>query len=108
MALPGTGSALMAAKSSALNSAKAMANNAKDDASARKAAQEFEAVFLTQFLETMYQGIEADSMFGGGNAEEMFRSMQLEKHAQGMARNGGIGLADAVYKEIIKLQEMVR
>jgi len=106
MGTPDTGSSLLAAKSSALNNAKSLAMNAKSESDARKAAEDFEAVFLAQFLETMYQGIATDGPFGGGNGEEMFRSMMLEKHAQGMAKNGGIGLADAVYSEIIRLQEL--
>jgi len=89
-----------------LSKAQDMAKNAVTDEKARKAAQEFEAVFLTQILETMYSGLEPNPMFGGGNAEKLFRSMINEKTAQSMAKNGGIGLADAVYSEIIRLQEM--
>jgi peptidoglycan hydrolase FlgJ len=89
-----------------LNKAQDMAANAMSEDKARKAAQEFEAVFLTQILETMYAGVEPDPTFGGGNAEKLFRSMINEKTAQSMAKNGGIGLADAVYAEIIRLQEM--
>jgi Rod binding domain-containing protein len=107
MAFPDTGSSLMAAKAMALNSAQSSALNAKNESEARRAAEEFESVFLAQFIETMYQGIATDGFFGGGKGEEMFRSMLLEKHAQGMARSGGIGLADAVYAEIIRLQEIV-
>ena len=91
---------------SGLSKAQDMAANAKGEEKARKAAQEFEAVFLTQILETMYSGIEPNPTFGGGNAEKLFRSMINEKTAQSMAKNGGIGLADAVYTEIIRLQEM--
>ena len=91
---------------SGLNKAQAMARNAMTEEKAREAAQEFEAVFITQFLETMTAGIEPDPMFGGGNAEKIFRSMINEKTAQSMAKNGGLGLADAVYAEILRLQEM--
>lgn len=108
MAFPDTGSSLLAAKASALDSAQALARNARSESEARKAAEDFEAVFLAQFIETMYQGLSTDGPFGGGKGEEMFRSMMLEKQAQGMARSGGIGLADAVYAEIIRLQEIVQ
>jgi len=106
MSILDTGSSMMAAKASALDTAQSLARNAKGEKAARKAAQEFEAVFLAQFIETMYKGISTDGPFGGGKGEEMFRSMMLEKQAQGMAKKGGIGLADAVYSEIIRLQEM--
>jgi peptidoglycan hydrolase FlgJ len=106
-ALPFDPSAAMAQNSiSGLSKAQTMARNAMTEEKAREAAQEFEAVFLTQILETMYSGIEPNETFGGGNAEKIFRSMINEKTAQSMAKNGGIGLADAVYAEIIRLQEM--
>jgi len=106
LAFPDSGSSLMAAKAGALDSAQSMARNAMGEDAARKAAEDFEAIFLAQFIETMYQGIKTDGMMGGGKGEEMFRSMMLQEQAKGMARNGGIGLADAVYGEIIRLQEM--
>ena len=71
---------------SGLNKAQFMARNAMTDEKAREAAQEFEAVFITQMLESMYSGLEPDPVFGGGNAEKIFRSMINEKTAQNMAK----------------------
>ena len=73
---------------------------------ARKTAEEFEAVFLTQMLQPMFQGIKPEAPFGGGNSEAMWRSMQIEEYGKAITKAGGIGIADAVYKEIIKLQEI--
>lgn len=72
---------------------------------AREAAQEFEAVFLTGFIEQMFSGIETDGPFGGGHAEKIYRSMMSQEYAQNFARNGGVGIADQVYGEILKAQE---
>lgn len=72
----------------------------------REAALEFEAFFLSQFLNSMSAGLEADSMFGGGEAEQMFRTMLNEEYARSMSRNNGIGIADAVYRELLALQEV--
>ena len=77
-----------------------------DKAKARKAAEDFEAVFLAQMLNTMSEGIKTDSMFGGGQQEQMFRGMLYDKYAESIAKRGGIGVADQVYKEILKLQEV--
>ncbi len=72
---------------------------------ARKTAEEFESFFLSQFIETMSAGISTDGIFGGGQGEKIFRSMQSQEYAKSMTKIGGIGIADAVYQEILKLQE---
>ncbi len=72
---------------------------------ARETAEDFEAVFIAQMLEPMFQGIKTDGPFGGGHSEAMFRSMQNEQVAKEIARSGGIGIADAIYRQILELQE---
>ncbi|MBT3305803.1 MAG: chemotaxis protein [Alphaproteobacteria bacterium] len=79
---------------------------AKNLAQARKTAQEFEAVFLGQMLQPMFQNIEAAEPFGGGSSEKMWKTMQVEEYGKAIAKSGGIGLADAVFREIIKTQEL--
>lgn len=74
---------------------------------AREKAQEFEAVFLTLFIEQMHSGIETDAPFGGGSAEKTYRSLLSQEYAGNIARSGGVGIADAVYREILKTQEVV-
>jgi len=76
-----------------------------DPTKARKAAEDFESFFLSQVFEEMYSGIEVDKEFGGGEGESMFRSMLLQEYGKSVAQRGGVGIADAVQKEILKLQE---
>lgn len=83
----------------------ANATMANANASARKAAEEFESVFLTTFLEGMFAGIKTDGPFGGGNSEKTYRSMMLGEYAREIAGNGGLGIADHVYREILAIQE---
>lgn len=71
-------------------------------------AEEFEAVFLSIFIEQMYAGIKTDGPFGGGSAEETYRSMLSQEYGRNIARSGGVGIADAVYAEILKAQEAAR
>ena len=73
---------------------------------ARTIADDFEAVFLGQMLKPMFEGIEPETPFGGGNSEAMWRSMQIEEYGKAITKAGGIGIADNVYQEIIKLQEV--
>lgn len=76
-----------------------------DPAKARATAETFEAFFLGQFLEHMFTGIRTDGMFGGGQGENVFRSMMMQEYGKTLAANGGFGIADSVYKSILQIQE---
>jgi peptidoglycan hydrolase FlgJ len=76
-----------------------------DPVAAKKAAQQFEGVFITQFLGEMFNGISTDGPFGGGQGEEMFRSLMMDEYGKQLAAQGGFGLADAVTRELLKTQE---
>ena len=82
------------------------AENSPQHRKARAAAEEFEAFFLSQILNNMSAGIQTDETFGGGESEKIFRSMLNDEYATSMSRRGGIGIADAVYREILALQEI--
>lgn len=71
---------------------------------AKDAGQKFEAQFLSTMFQHMFQGLETDGPFGGGAGEEMFRSLMTEAMGKRVAKTGGIGLADTVQREILKLQ----
>ncbi len=73
---------------------------------ARRVSQEFEAVFLGQVLQPMFSGIKAEEPFGGGFAAEMWRSLQVAEYGKAMARAGGIGIGDAVFRQILQTQEV--
>lgn len=74
-------------------------------AAAKAAAQNFEGVFLSQFLSEMFDGISTDGPFGGGQGEQMFRSLMLDEYGKQIAAQGGIGLATSVTRELLKTQE---
>lgn len=71
----------------------------------RAQAEELEGVFLNTLVSQMFSSIDARGEFGGGFAEETWRSMQSEQIAGAMAQSGGIGLADQLVAELMKLQE---
>ena len=72
----------------------------------QRVAEEFEAVFISQMMAPMFEGLETDEMFGGGPGEDIFRSVLIEEYGKAIARAGGIGLSDAIQREILKLQEV--
>lgn len=69
-------------------------------------AEEFEAVFLSQMLNHMFEGIETNELFGGGQGEDAYKSMMVEEYGKIIAKTGGIGIADHVKAEMIRMQEM--
>ncbi|MBU1176576.1 MAG: rod-binding protein [Alphaproteobacteria bacterium] len=71
----------------------------------RKQATELEGVFLNTLVKQMMSGIETDGAFGGGQAEETWRSMQSEFLADQIAQSGGIGLADDIMRTLLQQQE---
>jgi len=70
-----------------------------------KTAKEFEAVFLSQMMSHMFEGLESDSMFGGGQAEKIYQGMMVNEYAQDLANSGGVGIADEVAKYMLRVQE---
>jgi len=93
--------ALLATQSAPIKAPTAT-NNA---AAAGKSAKEFESVFISQFLGTMFQGIPTDGPFGGGQGEEMFRSLMVNEYAKSVENRGGFGLASAVTRQLLRHQE---
>jgi len=73
---------------------------------AKKVSEDFEAVFLSQMLQPMFENIEAVKPFGGSPSEKMWRTMQVDEYGKAITKAGGIGIADAVFREIIKTQEL--
>lgn len=69
------------------------------------AAKEFEAVFLSEMIRPMFEGLEVDPLFGGGRSEEIFRGMMIEEYGKTMANAGGIGLASYVKAELLRIQQ---
>lgn len=73
---------------------------------AKEKAVEFETVFLSTMLDQMFEGISTEEPWGGGQAEETYRSFLNNEYASNIASNGGIGIADQIYTEILKMQEI--
>ncbi len=74
--------------------------------SAKRAADEFEAIFISQMLKSMSVGVKTDGMFGGGQSEAIYKDLMNEELGKVMTSKGGIGMSDAIYREILKNQEV--
>lgn len=72
---------------------------------AQAPAEEFEAFFLGQMLSYMFAGVDDDPLFGS-HGERVFQSLLVQEYGKVMARAGGVGIADAVQRELLRQQEV--
>jgi len=75
------------------------------EAKARAQATEFEQVYLATMMKQMFAGLSTEAPFGGGQAEESWRGILIDQYADGMVKAGGVGIADAVYHDLLAIQE---
>ena len=75
------------------------ASNAQDDAAIKKAAQQFEAMFLQMMMKSMRATIEKGGLFDS-KASETFEQMYDQQIVMAMSERGSTGLAQMVEKFI--------
>ena len=76
----------------------------------KKAANDFEAVFIQQLIDAMDKTVDReDSLLGGGEAEKTFRGMLNQQMATNIAQSsstgGGFGMARNVFEQSVQLLE---
>ena len=67
-----------------------------DPAKLRKAAQDFEAMAIGQFLQPMFETVDTG------------HSLMVQEMGKQIAAHGGLGLAEPVYQAMLRMQEGVR
>lgn len=78
--------------------------HAPDTGAAREAAVKLEASFLSEMLKAAGFG-QPGGGFGGGVGEEQFVSFQRDAIALGMARAGGLGLAEMFFRSMTESRD---
>lgn len=81
---------------------------------AEKTANEFEMMFLSQMLQSMFPEQDASSMpsgeeeslFGNQNGDDAYQGLIADQYAKQIAKAGGIGIAEYVQREMLKQQEV--
>ena len=77
------------------------ADAGKDEAAQlRKAAIDFEAVFLYQILKQMRATVEKEKMFHGGLGEDIFSEMMDEEFSKKMAGQSTGGIAEMLLRQL--------
>ena len=72
---------------------------------ARSTSQDFEAMFLNTMLQPMFEGV-GDGPYSGGHAANVWRSLLTDEYSKIIAKNGGVGIADHVYRSLLAQQEI--
>ena len=67
-------------------------------------AEKFEAQMISLMLKPMFDTLSTDGPFGGGQAEGTYRSFLVDAVGKQIARAGGIGVAQPVMREMLRLQ----
>jgi Rod binding domain-containing protein len=90
----------------ALAAQQAAANGATPNmAKIKQAAQQFEGFFVGQMMEYMMADLHPDATFGGGQAEETWRSMLNQEYGKEIAKSGKLGISDWIVKSMVQSQQ---
>jgi len=76
----------------------------KERAAARKAAREFEGLFVGMMLKSMRETVGKDMLAGKGQGEEIYRSLLDQEYAKAVVEQGGLGLAKVIEAQLIGQQ----
>jgi Rod binding domain-containing protein len=50
----------------------------------------------------MFKGVKGPSVAGGSQTEKIWQSLMVDEMAKGVAKSGGVGLAEKIYKEMVR------
>ena len=70
----------------------------------KDASVQLEALLLKMMYTEMWKTVPKDELFGSSNAMDIYRDMYNEELTKKAAEDGGIGLADYIYKQLTKSQ----
>ncbi len=69
----------------------------------QRVARDFEALMVGQMLESMFAGIDASAVFGGGQSERTWRSFMLQEYGKAIAEAGTLGIGRMVHADVARL-----
>lgn len=76
------------------------AQAAKDDIKLKKTCQDMEAVFLNMMMTDMRKTVQKSKLFDDSQAHDVMTSMLDTEMTKDMAKAGGMGLADMMYRQL--------
>ena len=85
-----------------LNQADIPSVSGKNRAELKKAAEEFEAVFIGQLLKVMRETIQESGLEGSGFGKGIYTELFDQEVALSMAGRGALGISDMIYRNIVE------
>ena len=70
-------------------------------------SQQFESIFVHQLLKSMRSTVQKSGLFDS-HATQMYESLYDEEMANLMTEKRSIGLADIVYKDLVRLEDIIK
>lgn len=74
----------------------------KDRLAVKKVAREFETLFVGMMLKSMRDTVGKDTLTGGGQGEDIYRSLLDQEYARAITETHGLGVAEMLEKELLK------
>ena len=72
-------------------------------------AQKFEAMYVSEMMNYMFEGTDlSESGFGGGTGEKMYQSLLVNEYSNKLSQSGQAGIAPVMEREMLRLQELQR
>lgn len=73
----------------------------QDEEALREVAQQFEALFVKQMLDSMRATLDTKSdMLYGGLSQDIFEDMLYGEYSRVFAKTGDLGIADLIYRQL--------
>lgn len=75
-------------------------------AKTKKTAQDFEKMFLENALDRLTANTGEDGPLGeNGTGGGVYKSMLVKEYAGEIVKSGGVGVSDAIYRQMLQMQE---
>jgi Rod binding domain-containing protein len=72
----------------------------------KKTADDFETMFLENMMAQVFPKEGEDGPLGNnGTGGEVYRGMLVNEYARQVAKSGGIGISDTIYRQMLQMQE---
>lgn len=88
-----------------LEKAAAAIQGDKEKAKLKEVCKDMEAVYLNLMLSKMRATVPKSKLMGDSSQEELFQSLLDSEMTKNLAKSGGMGLADMLYKQLSREAE---
>jgi peptidoglycan hydrolase FlgJ len=72
----------------------------------KKTADDFETMFLENMMSQVFPQEAAEGPLGeNGTGSQVYRGMLVNEYAKSVAKSGGIGISETIYRQMLQMQE---